>query len=118
MPTYPLDWERPPLTENQRMHWALKARVTKDVRLTARLLTARLGRQNRVRVTLTWIVADKRRRDEDNLVATLKACCDGIVDAGVVPDDTPEFMVKMMPVIEYRPGARPRMTLTVEPNPS
>ena len=115
MPTYPLDWTSPPLTENQRLHWALKARVTKDVRLTGRLLTARLGRQTAVRVTLTWIVADHRKRDEDNLVPTLKALCDGIVDAGIVPDDTREFMIKDMPRIEYRAGAQRRMELTVVP---
>lgn len=32
-------------------------------------------------------------------MATLKVCCDGVVDAGVVRDDTPDLMVKPMPVI-------------------
>lgn len=117
MTTYPLDWQAPPLTENQRLHYALKARVTKDVRLTGRLLTARLGPQPRVEVTLVWIVPDHRRRDEDNIVPTLKALCDGIVDAGVVPDDTPRWMVKNMPRILVVPGATPRMELEVTPIP-
>lgn len=114
MPTYRLDWVRPPLTENQRWaHWAQKARVVKDVRLTGRLLTRGLSGSRRVEVTLTWVVADSRTRDADNLVPTLKALCDGMVDAGVVPDDTPEHMAKLMPVIRLERGAVPHMELTV-----
>ncbi|WP_162786781.1 hypothetical protein [Janibacter anophelis] len=37
---------------------------------------------------------DRRRRDEDNLFATLKPLADGLVDAGVVADDTPDLMRK------------------------
>ena len=40
--------------------------------------------------------------------------CDGLVDAGIVPDDTPEFMDKRAPVIRYEPGGVARMELTVE----
>ena len=115
MPVYRLDWTSPPLTENQRLHWALKGRVTKDVRLTGKLLAARLGRQERVEVTLTWFVPNHRKRDEDNVVPTLKALCDGLVDAGVVPDDTRRFMVKNMPVITVVPGCVPYMQLEVTP---
>jgi crossover junction endodeoxyribonuclease RusA len=116
MPVYRLDWTSPPLTENQRWsHWAAKGRVVKDVRLTGKLLAARLGRQERVEVTLTWIVPNDRKRDEDNVVPTLKALCDGLVDAGVVPDDTRRYMVKNMPVIRVERGCVPRMELEVTP---
>lgn len=116
---YRLDWRTPPLTENQRLHWRERARRVKDVRATARLLTARLRGQGRVEVELIWVVADARRRDADNIVPTLKALCDGMVDAGVVPDDTPQFMVKHMPVIRVERGAVPHMELRVRsiPNP-
>ncbi len=115
MTTYPLSWPAPPLTENQRLHWALKNRITRDVRLAGRLLTRRMGPQSRIEVTLVWIVPDHRRRDEDNVVPTLKALCDGIVDAGIVPDDTPAYMVKNMPRILIVPGAKPHMELEVTP---
>ena len=112
-----LDWTVPPLTENQRWsHWAAKNRVVQDVRLTGRLTMARLGRQKHVTVTLTWVVRDHRRRDADNLVPTLKALCDGLVDASIVPDDTPEFMTKIMPVIRCEPGAVPHFEFEVVPN--
>lgn len=38
-------------------------------------------------------------RMSDNLVPTLKVCADALVDHGTVPDDTPEYMTKHMPVI-------------------
>ena len=60
-----------------------------------------------------WIVTDARKRDEDNVVPTLKALCDGLVDAGVVADDTPRYMVKHMPKIVLRRGVRPHMELRV-----
>jgi len=107
-------WQTPPLTENQRWsHWSRKAEVVRDVRATTRLWGRSLRDSGRVEVTLTWVVADRRRRDADNIIPTLKALCDGLVDAGVVKDDTPEFMVKHMPIIEYRKGAVPHMILTV-----
>ena len=53
----------------------------------------------RVRVRLVWMVSDKRRRDPSNVMPTQKAVVDGLVDAGVVPDDTPEFVVEDMPVL-------------------
>jgi crossover junction endodeoxyribonuclease RusA len=114
MSTFRLDWTTPPLTENQRWsHWANKGRVVKDVRLTGRLLTARFPGTGPVEVTLTWIVNTRHRRDADNIVPTLKALCDGLVDAGVVPDDTPEWMVKHMPVIRYDKSVPPHMELRV-----
>ena len=66
---------------------------------------------------MTWVVKDRRRRDDENPVSTLKALCDGLVDAGIVPDDTREFMVKNMPVIDYRKGAQPRIVLDVKELP-
>lgn len=34
----------------------------------------------------------KRQRDEDNLTASLKPAFDGIVDAGLIPDDSSEYL--------------------------
>jgi hypothetical protein len=68
-------------------------------------------------VTLTWHVATNRRRDDDNVVPTLKAMCDGLVDAGVVPDDTDAYMHKLMPMIAYEKGCKPRLELLVEQVP-
>lgn len=59
----------------------------------------------RCSVQMYYQPPDRRRRDADGLVASLKPICDGLVDAGIVTDDTPDLMVKHMPVIE--PAGRP-----------
>ncbi|QPE04105.1 hypothetical protein IT882_12970 [Microbacterium schleiferi] len=106
--TYVLDlrWAVPPLTLNQRLHKQVKAKVTRQVRDKARTLAANLGMpvMDRPCVQLVWLVTSRHRRDADNVVPTLKALADGLVDAGVARDDTPEFMEKPMPVIAYARG--------------
>lgn len=106
-------WTSPPLTANQRFHWRKKAALTKDVRQWARLLFRTTTLKAPITVQLDWHVSDKRRRDVDNAVPTLKAICDGLVDAGLVRDDTPDLMVKMMPRIIYAPDVEKRLVLTI-----
>ena len=114
--TVRLPWTKPPLSLNDRSHWRKKAADTADVRRLARLFVevqTQYAVCERVAVTLTYCPRDKRRRDADNLVSTLKAVCDGIVDAHLVADDTPEFMVKHMPEIG-EPTNDPCLILTIE----
>lgn len=103
----------PPLSLNSRIHWAAKARITSSVRRTTSWLCKPLGAANQIQVTLTYYPKDSRRRDADNLVATLKPICDGIVDAGVVTDDDPAHMIKDMPVIAAADPKDPRLELTI-----
>lgn len=104
----------PPLTANQRMHWHVKADITAGVRKMAGFKAHRIPYLGKCRVTLTWFVNTKHRRDADNVVPTLKAMCDGLVDAGIVTDDTPDLMVKVMPVITYDKTCEPHMELRIE----
>lgn len=115
--TFTLPWDRPPLTANQRLHWAVKAKLTKHIRVTAARLARDVPFLDRVEVELVWVVTDRRRRDAENPVPTLKALCDGLVDADVVPDDTPGFMVKRMPVIRFEAGGVRRLELTIRELP-
>lgn len=101
------------LSLNSRMHHMTKAKLTKEWRAWACDMAARLPYLGRVQVVMTWLVNDKRRRDEDNLVLILKAVCDGLVDAGLVYDDTHREMVKLMPRIVTVPDL-PEKTLRVE----
>lgn len=109
-------YSRPPLSENDRMNRYKRAAIIKRLRRATGFyaLNAGLRGLGRCRVTLTWHVATKTKRDADNVVPSLKAMCDGLVDAGVVVDDVPEFMDKLMPVIAYEKGCRPRIELLVE----
>lgn len=83
-----------PLSLNGRMHWRQKATLTKQWRTFAALAAARYPELGTCDVTLTWYVTDNRRRDEDNLFGLLKVLADGLVDAGVVVDDTHHYMGK------------------------
>lgn len=48
-----------------------------------------------------------RRRDPHNFVPCVKAIVDGLVDAGVWPDDTPEWVRVMEPELVVGPSVDP-----------
>ncbi|MEJ6549861.1 hypothetical protein PQI66_09925 [Corynebacterium sp. USCH3] len=105
--TMPLSFTRPPLNLNQRLHWRKKAAITRELRREAwvRARGMRLGLYPHITVTLHWQAPDRRRRDSINPTPTHKALVDGLVDAGVIPDDTPQYVTEHMPVIhQFEPG--------------
>lgn len=115
----PLVQGKVPLTLNQRLHWREKARRNALVRdcVMVRAKAAKLGHHHHVTVRLHFAPGDARRRDQDNLVATLKPSLDGLVLANVIPDDTPDHVTWYSPMIH--PGAGKRrlwleVTVTVE----
>lgn len=81
------------LSANDRVHWAVKARVTKAWRLAGRkaglAADVRSLGWERVHVTAYLHFADMLRRDPANYSATVvKAAIDGLVaDAGLCSDD-------------------------------
>lgn len=93
-----------PLTMNvaRRLNHHVYARQIRNIREQAHWLAAaqRIPALPACEVELHYAPPDNRRRDADGLVAYLKPFCDGLVDAGIVPDDTPNLMRKHMPVIE------------------
>ena len=113
-----LPYAKPPLSMNDRQHWAVKARITAGVRTsTARLAKAASVPTGLAHVTVTLCYRPKanRKRDADNLVPVLKACCDGLVDHGLTTDDTPDLMTKAMPVIHPAvKGQPPALWLEIE----
>ena len=118
--TIRLPWSTPPLSLNDRSHWRARAAKTQHVRRVTQqeaLLAYHTHPLtnwplDRAAITLTYYPRDKRRRDRTNLVATYKACVDGCVDAGVIRDDTPEYLDELMPIIAA-PDGDPRLTLTI-----
>jgi crossover junction endodeoxyribonuclease RusA len=100
-----LPWQAPPLSLNDRgqsrgareKRSATIAEVRQAVCTMAR--AKGVPAMSAIHVRLHWRPAVKRRRDPDNLVATLKPCLDGLVDAGVVPDDTQEYVDWSRPMI-------------------
>ena len=106
----PLSFTSPPLNLNQRMHWAQKAKITKAIRdevaTKARPLADQFTGQH-IAIRLHWMPRDNRRRDPSNCIATQKPAIDGLVDAGIMPDDTPEYIAELMPKIHRREPGQP-----------
>jgi crossover junction endodeoxyribonuclease RusA len=87
----------PRLSMNDRQHWAARSRNVRAWREMANLACFGAAELDGVGATpmfvrVTFPVRDNRRRDADNPAPTVKAIVDGLVDAGVWPDDTPEWV--------------------------
>lgn len=81
------------LSPNARTHWAVRARAVKRTRADACVTTMAAMRECgepggwvSARVKLTFFC--KRRADGDNRLASAKAIFDGMVDAGLLADDS------------------------------
>jgi len=113
--TFHFPWKSPPIHLNQRWkHWAIKARTISDVRSMMHAKARHIPELGRIDVHLVWVVATKHRRDGINATPTLKALVDGLVDAEIIPDDTPEYLVDHIPEIRYEKGAVPHFEFTVK----
>lgn len=85
---------------NERIHHMQRAELTRQWKGAARLLAARYKNQPPGIVQIWIPFNDKRRRDPHNYCGTvLKAIIDGLVMAGVWPDDTPEWVGHREPII-------------------
>lgn len=79
---------------NARVHWGVKARAASEYRQTCKVLgrsaynKGNAPLQDRVDVSITFVLTSKRRRDLDNLVAMFKPGMDGLVDGGLLRDDS------------------------------
>jgi crossover junction endodeoxyribonuclease RusA len=85
----------PPLRDNQRLHWAVKARITAQLRRDMPTLARAAGVPTglgRVLIVLHWQPKLCRGRDQLSIAPTLKPLVDGLVDYGLVPDDTTAYV--------------------------
>jgi crossover junction endodeoxyribonuclease RusA len=99
-----------PLSMNDRAHWRVKAKQTKQVRVDAWTAAKdAVPALTRFTVELHYVPRDKRRRDPENLIATLKPFVDGLIDAGVAPDDCPPYYTTTMPVVDPPNGKGGRL---------
>lgn len=106
-----------PLSLNHRMHWAVRAKRTAAVRGMAReaILHAGLQPASHLRTWIEYEPRDARRRDPINLIPTLKACEDALVDCEIVPDDNPDYVESVMPKILPKTGEKfGRLWLVIE----
>ena len=96
-----LGYTSPPLSMNGRMHWAVARREAQELRTRVGwwLKARKVPAMDSCAVWLEWTPSVKRRRDTDNVESTRKVCVDAIVAAGLVEDDTPEFVQRPENVI-------------------
>lgn len=90
-----------PLSLNHRMHYMVRAKATATIRESAGEVIDLAGVPplGHLRAWIEYSPRDNRVRDPINLIPTLKACEDALVDCGVVPDDNPAFVESVMPQI-------------------
>ncbi len=84
-----LPWPDRRLSPNARLHWGARAKLAGEARRVGYVMAwaapisdrAELREASNLRLTIRLSPPDKRRRDQDNLVASLKAPLDGIAAA-------------------------------------
>jgi len=79
------------LSPNKRLHHMQLYRAKRDAKDEAMALVLEQGRPDipyeKAHITITWVAKDKRRRDVDNLFASMKPYIDGLVESGLLVDD-------------------------------
>lgn len=101
---------RPPLPNtNARRNWRVAAVHQKDWKRrawTEATLAKPPGWQPLAACTMhvEFVVPDRRRRDLDNLIASTKPLTDGIVEAGVLVDDSTDVIREVRYSVRYAKG--------------
>jgi crossover junction endodeoxyribonuclease RusA len=108
------------LHPNARPHWRTKAKHTREYRSEA-VLGVRTSVWGNLRpkwgaaiCQAIFYVKDARKRDRDNLLASLKSAFDGLADAGLIADDSG---LTHLPVMVMVDKANPRVELHVTEAP-
>lgn len=90
MTTILLPWPPKELSPNARVHWRKRAARAKAYRADCGWLTLHadpdVPDEGPIPVSVRFCEPDKRRRDTDNLLASIKAGLDGVADALHVND--------------------------------
>ena len=105
------------LSPNARCHWAVKAKKVKWYRQTAgyAALTdcpevVTQDPMETATVQCRFFFKEDRRRDGDNLLASMKAAWDGLVDAGLFVDDSG---LTHLPVVQEKDPKNPRVEIHI-----
>ena len=98
-----LPWPCRELSPNARVHWAKKARVAKNYRAVAHTMARKVlwpVNLEIARVVIEFYPPDNRRRDLDNMLASMKPAIDGIAAAIGVDDSKWEISMKKGAAVE------------------
>lgn len=114
-----LPWPDKGLSQNARIHWGLRSKLAKAARRGAMLATvlaqykpADFSDGGPVHVWITFFPPDRRRRDQDGMISSLKSPLDGIADALHIDDH--RFCLHTM--VSDDVGGRVEVVLTKGPD--
>lgn len=106
------------INANDRLHWREKAKRVKawrDMAHDRAAYNADHGvHYERAHVICAIRFPTNHRRDVGNFYGTAKACLDGIVDAGLLPDDS-DVHVLGPDMRRHIPNGSPLVTITIRP---
>ena len=79
------------LNPNKRLHWSVVAKAKRNARDPATALILEQGKPAKpyakAKISILFIASDKRKRDVDNLFASMKPYIDGLVGE-IIEDDS------------------------------
>jgi crossover junction endodeoxyribonuclease RusA len=113
-----IPWPSKQLSPNARQHWSAAAKAKKAFRARCKALGESLGlhtaknASGAVLVDLVFYPPDRRARDLDNLLASMKAGLDGLADAMGVDDSRWQLSIKKSDTIY--PGGLVAATIQIE----
>ena len=111
-----LPWPSRDLHPNARVHWAKRAKAAKAAKAGAHMLALEAGwhrmqlPDGRLHLWIDFYPPDRRRRDDDGLLASMKAARDGIADALGIDDA--RFVSHPYLKTEVRNGGEVRVRIT------
>lgn len=114
-----LPWPPRELHPNARTHWAKRAKLTKIERVLSGVHAKMAGwhtaewPEGRLHVWIDAYPPDRRRRDADGLLSSMKAALDGIAEAMDVDDR--RFVPHPFMKDEVRKGGEVRVRITGGP---
>ena len=103
------------LSPNKRLHYMQLYKAKRNAKDEAMALVLRQGRPavpyQQAHITITWVAKDKRRRDPDNLFASMKPYIDGLVNVGLIVDDSATHVSY---TLRYERGEKDNTIIEVE----
>ena len=94
-----LPWPPVELSPNWRGHWAAKSRAAKSYRAACYWIAKRDGKRlehdGRVHVLIEFVPPDRRSRDRDNMLASIKSGLDGVAEALGVNDSRFDLTIRV-----------------------
>ena len=106
------------VSPNARVHWSIRSKAVKKQRIEAWAQAQIVmheaeekGGWREATCQAHVYVRDNRRRDKDNALASLKATFDGLVDAGLLHDDS---ALTHLPLVFLIDAKNPRVELLLK----